>query len=134
MNMPFKPRGYNSVSPYFVVKDAQRFIDLMTQIFNAIELRRYDTPGGLIMHAELRLDDSVIMVSDATEKFPANQHMMHVYVANVDDTFKTALDNGCEKLEEPTEKPGDPDRRGMFMDFAGNGWAVGTQLNEAEKS
>lgn len=132
MNMPFKPRGYNSVSPYFVVKGAQSFIDLLTRVFNAMELRRYDAPGGLIMHVELRIDDSVIMISDATDKYPPNQHMMHVYVINVDDTFNAAIANGCEIMEKPSEKPGDPDKRGMFKDFAGNIWAVGTQVNSTD--
>ena len=70
MEKQFKPRGYNSVSPYFIVKGGQKFIDLMKQIFNAKELRRYDMPDGSIMHAEIQIDDSVIMIGDSSEKFP----------------------------------------------------------------
>ncbi|HYG51708.1 MAG TPA: VOC family protein, partial [Flavobacteriales bacterium] len=66
MNSQFKPNGYNSVSPYFIVKGAQKFIDLMNVIFDAKELRRYDMPDGSIMHAELQIDDSVIMLGDAS--------------------------------------------------------------------
>jgi PhnB protein len=127
MNKTFKPAGYNSVSPYFIVKDGQRFIDLLKKIFDAKELRRYDMPDGSIMHAEVQLDDSVIMLGDASDKFPPVPVVVHVYVANVDETFKKALDAGCEVVEKPKEQEGDPDRRGTFKDFAGNMWSIGTQ-------
>ncbi|MCB0786164.1 MAG: VOC family protein, partial [Flavobacteriales bacterium] len=71
MSTSFKPAGYNSVSPYFIVPEAQRFIQLMKDLFGAKELRRYDMPDGSLMHAELMLDDSVIMLGQASEKYPA---------------------------------------------------------------
>lgn len=127
MEKQFKPIGYNSVSPYFIVNGGQKFIDLMKEIFNAKELRRYDMPDGSIMHAEIQIDDSVIMIGDSSEKFPPVQIVMHVYVLNVDETFQKAVDAGCEIVEQPTEREGDPDKRGTFKDFAGNMWSVGTQ-------
>lgn len=128
MNKQFKPSGYTSVSPYFIVNGAQRFIDLMKKIFDAKVLRRYDMPDGTIMHAEIQIDDSVIMLGDASDKFPPVPLAMHVYVSNVDETFKRAIDAGCEFVEQPKERDGDPDRRATFKDFAGNMWSVGTQL------
>lgn len=128
MNKDFKPKGYNSVSPYFIVNGAQKLIDLMKQIFNAKELRRYDMPDGTIMHAEIQIDDSVIMLGDSSDKFPPVPLVMHVYVPNVDETFEKAIEAGCEIVEKPKEQEGDPDRRATFKDFAGNLWSVGTQL------
>jgi PhnB protein len=127
MSKQFKPSGYNSVSPYFIVKGAQRLIDLLKVIFNAKELRRYDQPDGSIMHVELQIDDSVIMLSEATAAYPANQFLMHVYVPNVHETFKKAIAAGCVAEQQPEQKEGDPDTRGSFKDFAGNSWAIGTQ-------
>ena len=127
MNKAFKPTGYNSVSPYFIVNGAQQFINLLREIFNAEELRRYDRPDGTIMHAEIRIDDSVIMVGDSSAKFPAISLVLHVYVANVDEVFDRAIQAGCEIIEKPKESEGDPDRRATFKDFAGNMWSVGTQ-------
>jgi uncharacterized glyoxalase superfamily protein PhnB len=127
MAKQFKPTGYNSVSPYFIVNGGQKFIDLMKEIFDARELRRYDQPDGSIMHAEIQIDDSVIMIGDSSEKFPPVQIVMHVYVANVDETFKKAVDAGCEIIEQPTVREGDPDKRATFKDFSGNTWSVGTQ-------
>ena len=127
MDKQFKPTGYNSVSPYFIVNGGQKFINLIKEIFDAEELRRYDMPDGSIMHAEIQIDDSVIMIGDSSEKFPPVQIVIHVYVPNVDETFKKAVDAGCEIVEQPKEREGDPDRRATFKDFAGNIWSVGTQ-------
>jgi len=128
MNPTFKPTGYNSASPYFIVDGAQKFIELMKQIFDAKELRRYDTPDGTIMHAEIQIDDSVIMLSNSSDRFPPIELVMHVYVPNVDEVFEKAINAGCEIVEKPKQMEGDPDRRATFKDFAGNMWSVGTQI------
>lgn len=128
MNSNFKPKGYNSVSPYFIVSDAQKFIDLMKTIFDATELRKYEMPDGTIMHAEIQVDDSVIMLGNASDKFPPVPIVMHVYVPDVNATFNKAITAGCEAIEHPKQREGDPDRRATFKDFAGNMWSVGTQL------
>ncbi|CAN5595335.1 VOC family protein [soil metagenome] len=130
MKEQFKPEGYNSVSPYFVVNGAQKLIDLLKEIFDAKVLRKYDLPDGTIMHAEVRVDDSVIMMGDSSEQYPPNSLLVHVYVSDVDSIFEKAIAAGCEPLEQPKEREGDPDRRGMFKDFSGNIWSIGTQLRE----
>ena len=119
MKKQFKPKGYNSVSPYFVVDGAQKLIDLLMKIFDAEMLRKYDQPDGTIMHAEIKIDDSVLMFGEASKQYPPNQLLIHIYVPNVDETFKKAIDLGCEPVERPKEREGDPDRRGSFKDFAG---------------
>ncbi len=128
MSKSFKPSGYNSLSPYFVVNDAAKFMELMKKIFDAKELRRYDNTDGTIMHAELMIDDSVIMFAEGNENYPPHKLMLHVYVKDVHQTYQRALDQGCTGIEAPVNKPGDPDTRGSFTDYAGNFWAVGTQV------
>jgi uncharacterized glyoxalase superfamily protein PhnB len=131
MTNSFKPEHYNSVSPYFIVNGAQKMVDMLIAVFGAKELRRYDGTQGTIMHVEVQVDDSVIMISDATEKYPANKFLMHVYVDNVDAVFNKAIDHGCKSIEKPLQKEGDPDRRGTFEDFGGNTWAIGTQMSQS---
>jgi PhnB protein len=128
MNKAFKPTGYNSLSPYFIVAGAQQLIDLLKEIFNAKELRRFERPDNTIMHAEIQIDDSVIMLGDSSNDFPPIQLVVHVYVPDVDETFEKAIKTGCEIVEQPKQREGDPDRRATFKDFAGNMWSVGTQL------
>ncbi len=124
----FKPHGYNSVSPYFVINNAQKLVDLLKAVFEAVEKRRYNHPDGTIMHLELLIDDTIIMMGEASEKFPANTQLIHVYVEDVEEIINKARNLGCEVLEEPKTREGDPDKRGTFKDFAGNFWSVGTQL------
>ncbi len=90
MNKDFKPTGYNSVSPYFIIEGAQKFIDLMKAVFNTETLRRYDNADGTIMHAEIRIDDSIIMLGDASEKFPATSFWMLGGSWNSRSMFDTA--------------------------------------------
>jgi uncharacterized glyoxalase superfamily protein PhnB len=123
----YMPQGYNAVSPYLVVPGAQKMIDFLKEVFKAKELRRYENPDGSIMHAEVMIDDSVIMMGDASPYYPPNQLLIHVYVSDVDQVFKRAVEAGAEPEQNPQQKEGDPDRRGSFKDFAGNTWAVGTQ-------
>ena len=125
----YKPDNYNSLSPYLIVNNAQKLVDLLKVIFKATEVRRFDHDNGTIAHIELKLDDTIIMISNSTDNYPANTTMLHIYVPDVFKTFNLAVDNGCKIIEQPINKQGDPDTRGAFMDFAGNYWAVSTQTN-----
>src|SRR5206468_12256932 len=71
MAASFKPDGYSTVSPYLIATGAQKVIDFLKQAFGARELRRYDMPDGSIMHAEVRIGDTVVMVGDAGDNWPA---------------------------------------------------------------
>ena len=125
----YKPDNYNSLSPYLIVDNAQKLVDLLKVIFGAMELRRFDHDNGTIAHIELKLEDSIIMISNSTGNYPANTTMLHLYVPDVLKTFNLAVDYGCKIIEYPIKKQGDPDTRGAFMDFAGNYWAVSTMTN-----
>ncbi|NJK97220.1 MAG: VOC family protein [Bacteroidales bacterium] len=125
----YKPENYNSLSPYLIVDNAQILVDLFTAIFDAKTIRRFDHENGKIAHIELQLDDTIIMISDSTESYKANKTMLHIYVPDVFKTFDKAIENGCEIIEKPINKQGDPDTRGSFYDFAGNYWSVSTQSN-----
>jgi PhnB protein len=127
--MTYKPKNYNSLSPYLIADDAGKLVDLLIVIFNASVLRRFDRKDGKIAHIELKLDDSIIMISNSTDVYAANTTMLHMYVPDVFKTFDLAIQNGCEIIEEPINKEGDPDMRGSFYDCAGNYWSVSTQTN-----
>ena len=124
---PYKPNNYNSLSPYLIVENAEKLVDLIKTIFGATQLRRFDHENGTIAHIELELEDSILMISNSTENYPANTTMLHIYVPDVFKTFDLAIKNGCVIIEKPVNKEGDPDIRGSFYDCAGNYWAVSTQ-------
>ena len=128
MDKAYKPAGYNSVSPYFIVDGAQKLIDFLVQLFDGKELRKYKREDGTIMHAEVKIDDSIVMISDANEEYPPVTIIMHVYVPDVNTTYIKALKLGASELQKPKNNEGDPDNRGTFLDFAGNMWSVSTQM------
>lgn len=129
MHTNYKPKNYASLSPYLIVDNAEKFVDQLRKIFNATQLRRFDHNDGTIAHIELQLDDSIIMISNSTETYLAHTTMLHMYVPDVFKTFNLAINNGCEIIEKPVNKDGDPDTRGSFYDCAGNYWSVSTQTN-----
>jgi PhnB protein len=128
MKTPYKPLNHPSLSPYLIVENAEELVNLLKVLFDATELRRFDRDNGTIAHIELKLDDSVIMISSSTADYPPNKTMLHFYVPDVHKTFDLAISNGCEIIEKPQNKDNDPDVRGAFYDSAGNYWAVSTQL------
>lgn len=127
MSSNFKPDRYSTVSPYLIAAGAQKVIDFLKNAFGATELRRYDMPDGSIMHAEVRIGDTVIMIGDAGKDWPAVPSHVHVYVEDVDATFARALDAGGISVQKPERKEQDPDRRGGVKDPAGNTWWIATQ-------
>ena len=128
MTASFKPDGYPAVSPYLIAAGAQRVIDFLKQTFGATELRRYAMPDGSIMHVEVRIGDSVVMLGDAGDNWPAVPSHLHVYVEDVDATYRRALAAGGVAVQAPERKGEDPDRRGGVKDPAGNTWWIATQV------
>jgi uncharacterized glyoxalase superfamily protein PhnB len=128
VTVPTKPRGYPAVSVYLVAQGAQAVIDFLRNTFGATQLRRFDTPDGKIMHAEVRIDDSVIMIADSGGTYPAFPSWLHIYVDDVDKTYQRALAAGGVSVQEPVRKEGDTDKRGGVKDPAGNTWWIATQL------
>jgi PhnB protein len=127
MRSDWKPEGYSSVSVYMVAEGAQRVIDFLKQTFNAEALRRFDTPDSKIMHAEVRIGDTVVMIADASERYPAFPVWLHVYVPDLDTAYRKALAAGGVSVQQPARREGDPDRRGGVKDPCGNTWWISTQ-------
>ena len=133
MSEGWKPEGYTSVSVYIVAQGAQKVIDFLKKTFRATPLRRFDTPDGRIMQAEVRIDDAVVMIADASGEHPAFPVSMHVYVEDVDATYQKALAAGGIEVQKPIQK-GDPDKRGGFKDPSGNTWWIATQVGEGKQN
>lgn len=127
MSTSFKPAGYNSVSPYLVVSHASATIDFLRQAFDAVEIRRFAGPDGRVMHAEVRVDDTVVMVADAAEGWPAVEAHVHVYVADVDESYRRAIAAGGVSVQEPIKKD-DADRRSGVKEGGGSTWWIATKV------
>lgn len=97
-------------------------------MFDAVELRRFTRDGARILHAELRIDDTVLMLADGTDAWvPAPAHV-HIYVPDVDATWARALAAGGVPVMEPVQQQGDDDKRGGVKDAAGTTWWIATKV------
>ena len=99
------PPQYNRLMPYIIVPEAYKFIEFMKTVFNAAEQVIVPRNEGVIMHGELRIGDSVIMLADATEQFESRPAGIFIYVESVDDTYKKALVSGARPVMEPMQQP-----------------------------
>lgn len=126
MGMAHKPQDYSSVSPYLIVDGAGRTIEFLSRVFGAVELRRFPNPEGAVLHAEVQLDDTVIMLADGNAAWPPNPSHVHVYVPDVDAVYRRAFDAGAISVQEPVRKD-DEDKRGGVKDAGGTTWWIATR-------
>lgn len=126
MSEEWRPAGYNQASPYLIVDGAQRSIGFLEAVFGAEPLRSFAADDGRVMHAEVRIGDTVVMLADAAEGWPTVGAHVHVYVPDVDATYRRALAAGAESVQEPVRK-GDEDRRGGVKDAGGTTWWIATR-------
>lgn len=123
------PEGYHTVTPYLLVQDADRLLEFVQAAFGAVVRSRHPTPEGRVMHAEFQIGDSRVMLGGANEDWPPMPMMIHLYVEDVDATFRRAVAVGAEVIREP-ETMFYGDRSGGVRDFAGNQWWIATRVEE----
>jgi uncharacterized glyoxalase superfamily protein PhnB len=128
MASSFKPKGYSTVSPYMVVKKAEPLIEFLEKLFGARQLQRINAPNGTILHAEIQIDDTTVMLGEAGENWPATPTHVHIYVADVDLSYRRALDLGAVSVQPPDRRGQEPNRRAAIKDPCGNTWWISTKV------
>jgi uncharacterized glyoxalase superfamily protein PhnB len=125
--MSYKPDDYSTVSPYLIVEGAAATIDFLTRVFGAVELRRFPDAEGKLMHAEVRIGDTVVMLADGGGGWPPLPSHVHIYVRDVDATYRRAIEHGAVSVQEPVKKD-DADKRGGVQDAGGTTWWIATKV------
>ncbi len=116
--------GFHTITPYLIVPEAGRLIDFMVSAFGAKEQFRVQRPGGnLIMHAEVKIGDSVIEMADANPQFPPTPATLIVRVDDVDAAFRRAVEAGATVIE-PVANQESGARGGVILDESGNRWNI----------
>jgi PhnB protein len=124
------PQGFHTITPYLVVDGAEKIIRFMKEAFGAeLVLEPTTRPDGKIMHAQVKIGDSILMISDPSERAQATSDMIYLYVANVDAVYQKALKAGATSLMEPMDQFYG-DRSGGVKDPAGNRWFIGTHVED----
>jgi len=131
------PEGYHTITPYLIIAGAGQALEFYKQAFAATELMRMPGPDGKIMHAELQIGDSRIMLAD---EFPEMGHVgpktlsgtsvsLMLYVEDVDTFFAQAIAAGG-KEQRPVQDQFYGDRSGTLEDPFGHVWTIGTHKED----
>ncbi len=132
------PEGYHTVTPHLVVRGAERAMEFYKKAFGAEERGRMLGPGGLLVHAELRIGDSVIMLCDefpgmerwlAPESLKGTTTALHLYVQDADVAFERAVAAGA-KVSMPLMDAFWGDRYGKLTDPFGHEWSIATHKHD----
>ena len=131
------PTGYHSVTPSIIVRGAAEAIDFYKRAFGAEEVTRMPGPDGKLMHAEIRIGDSMIMLGDENEAWGVRSPLalngtassLHIYVPDADAAFARAIEAGAT-VRYPLEDAFWGDRYGKVTDPFGHEWGIATRQKE----
>jgi PhnB protein len=98
------PEGYHTVTPYLIVENAAGLIDFATQVLGAQEMMRMPAADGRIGHAEIKIGDSVVMLSDPMPESEPQRATLLVYVDDCDSVYRKALTVGATSEREPADQ------------------------------
>jgi PhnB protein len=130
------PDGYNTVTPYLIIKGAASALDFYREAFGAEERFRMEH-GEAIMHAEIKIGDSVVMLADEFPDMGYSSPKTHggtpvsmmIYVADVDKMFERAIAAGA-KEKRPIKNEFYGDRTGTLEDPFGHVWSIATHVED----
>ena len=123
--------GFHTLTPYLLVTGAAKLIEFFKAGFGAQEIFRVNRPpDNSVMHAELRLGDSLLELSDASEEFPSRAVWNIFYVEDADAVYAAAIRAGATAIRPPADQPWG-DRTGVLRDPSGNVWEITTHRNSA---
>jgi PhnB protein len=114
-----KPDGWHTLTPRIVTNDLARLVDFLTVVFGAAGELQSAAP------TEMRIGDSIVMISDGGGIREAMPAFLYVYVENADETFERAVAAGAQAIERPADTPYG-DRRATVRDAWGNVWQIAT--------
>lgn len=123
------PDGYHTVTPYLIVEGVAKLIDFMTQAFGAKESHRTTLPDGSIMHAEVRIGDSAVMMGEAKGQWKPMPASLYLYVNDTDAVYQRALQAGASSIMEPADQFYG-DRNAGVKDPSGNSWWIATHIED----
>jgi uncharacterized glyoxalase superfamily protein PhnB len=126
------PEGYHSVQPYLIVKGAGDLLEFVKTVFDATETGKMAARDGTLMHGEVKIGDSTVMMADAQGPSQPTTAALYVYVPDVDATYKKALSAGATSIMEPANQFYG-DRHGGVKDKFGNSWWVATRVEDVSK-
>jgi PhnB protein len=117
-----KPEGYPAVIPYLILNNTAGFLEFTQVLFGAKEHFKLPGDNNKIIHAEIKIDDSIIMFADKNEMFGVQNAALFIYVDNTDETYNKAIEMGAESVRKPEDL--DYGRGAGVKDPFGNTWWI----------
>ncbi len=124
---PGVPPGQRTVTPYLVVEEPDALLRFIETAFGGELRSRHEDDTGRVMHAEITVGDSVIMVGGANEAYPPTRALVHLYLPDADAAWKAAIEAGGRSVRDP-ESMDYGDRTGGVEDPWGTQWWVATPV------
>jgi PhnB protein len=121
------PEGFNTVTPYFIVCDADAYVAFLVSAFDAKEIGRSLRPDGKVANAQVKIGTSILMIGEAPDKDSQMRGSYYLYVENADIAVEKAINHGAE-LKMPVSDMCYGDRQGGVIDPFGNIWWVSQRL------
>jgi PhnB protein len=121
----FQPDGWHTVTPRIITSKPEEMVRFVKEVFRGTGEFQIDRP------AEIRIGDSLVMISSGSGLREPVAAFLYVYVEDVDGTYRRAVAAGAETLELPSDLPYG-DRRAMVKDAWGNLWQIASRKNGKE--
>lgn len=125
MAQNFKPKDFNSISPYLLVRNMDDTLSFLNKIFDSKVIHQH-TRNNVLVHVSIKIDDSVVMLGQLEKDENLCPTHVHAYVQNVKQVFDTALKLGAIQVQAPSKRD-DGDTRGAFKDMNEVIWWIGQQ-------
>ncbi|MCR9117776.1 MAG: VOC family protein [bacterium] len=123
------PEGFHTINPYMHAADAASLLKFLQDVFDAQVIMNMPGDEGEVRHAEVRIGDSALELSDACDDWPAMQASIHIYVPDVDAVFAKAEEAGCESLSDVADQFYG-ERSATVRDPWGNLWHIATNTED----
>lgn len=137
MPISHKPAGYHTVTPSITVRGGIKALAFYKEAFGAVEVMRFELPGGVLAHAEIEIDGSRVMLADempewgnrGPESLGGTSGGLCVFVPDVDVAFAKAVAAGA-KVVRPVQDQFYGDRSGTLLDPFGHQWTLATHIED----
>ncbi len=121
------PDDCGNVIPYLLVPDVARLIEFLKQAFDGIERAKISRPDGTVLHAQVRIGNSLLMIGQPQSPWKPRPSMLYLYVADVDATYRRAIAAGAQSVLEPADMFYG-DRHACVKDVAENDWWIASRI------
>lgn len=123
------PDKYHSVTPYIIVPDVSKLLDFIEKVFAGEITEKVTSPDGTIMHAEIKVRDSMIMLGGSPDSSKHTKSIFYIYTEDTDAVYRRAIELGASSLMEPIDQYYG-DRNAGVYDMFGNQWWIATHIED----